>query len=431
MNNNLEQHGGKVIASGGFGCIFKPALKCESQQLRNTQQISKLMTTKYANEEYNQIITIKQALQSIPNYDNYFLFDDITICKPDKLTKEDLKHYSKCKSLKKKGFRTNNINTSLDKLSVINMPNGGINVEKFVQRFFIPSNIIRLNNALIQLLVQGIVPMNNLNVYHGDVKDGNILVKITEIGLETRLIDWGLSFIRNSKEGIPKNIYRRPFQYNLPFSYILFNKEFETNYDRFLQINIQPTYFQLREFIVNYIFTWNKIRGSGHLSAINEIVEKLTIRNLHAIRKPKIKKHFIEYQFTYYYIVEYLTKILEKYTRNGKFYVMEYLNNVFLKNIDVWGFVMSYISIYEYIYDIFDSSNTNQVAIQNKLKYIITHFLYETPTTPIDIPSLTNELTSLNPILEQLTLIQTNGGEKTYKRKHSKPRKTRKNKKLT
>ena len=61
----ITQNGGKVIASGGFGCIFKPALKCENDA-NNTEtynnKITKLMTIKNANEEYKQIQTFTPFL---------------------------------------------------------------------------------------------------------------------------------------------------------------------------------------------------------------------------------------------------------------------------------------------------------------------------------------------------------------------------------
>ena len=52
----IKQKGGKVIDSGGFGCVFKPALKCEKAVNEcNRNKISKLMTSKHAKDEYNQI----------------------------------------------------------------------------------------------------------------------------------------------------------------------------------------------------------------------------------------------------------------------------------------------------------------------------------------------------------------------------------------
>ncbi len=401
-----KQKGGEVVASGGFGCIFNPSLKCKNVDVGNNE-ISKLMTKKHAKDEFTQIQKYNKLLGSIPNYNMYFLLDDFKLCKPTKLTKNDLKGYQKkCKALKKRGINIKNINQSLEKLLAINMPNGGIDVEIYIETYFTSFNLIKLNNSLIQLLMNGIVPMNKLNVYHCDIKDGNVLVKITKNGLETRLIDWGLSFIFNNEQhGIPRKIYRRPFQFNVPFSSILFNKDFVDLYNNFLKLNSNPNYFQIREFVVNYIFIWNDIRGPGHLSTINDIIKKLTIKELISVKNNKIKEHFIEYDFTYYYVVEYLSKILEKYTNNGGFEMMSYFRNVFLKNIDIWGFIMIYFVFYEKLYDGFNKLNQYQIEFMNKIKYIIIHFLYESPTNPIDITLIIKELTNLNNVIEKLNLL--------------------------
>jgi hypothetical protein len=439
-----KQNGGKVIASGGFGCIFEPALKCENTDDTTNNQISKLMTKKHAVDEYKQIEKYNRILRVIPNYGNYFLLNNFQLCKPAKLTKSDLKGYKKCKALKKKGINATNVNKSLEKLLAINMPNGGIDVEKFTENYFVSSNIIRLNNSLIQLLVNGIVPMNKLNVYHCDIKDGNVLVDINETGLLTRLIDWGLSIVFDkNKNGIPRKLYRRPFQFNVPFSSVLFNKDFLLLYNNFLELNPTPDYFQIREFVINYIFIWNDIRGPGHLSAINDIIKKLTINDLTAIKKNKIKDHFIEYEFTYHYIVEYLSKVLEKYTNNGKLDLMTYFENIFLKNIDIWGFTMIYIVLYEYLYESFNELNQYQMEFISKIKYIIIHFLYESPIEPIDVSSLVEELTSLNKVIEKfddeqiskkleyVSSLEDNigGFVKNNKIKKSKTRKMKRNKK--
>ena len=38
--------GGKVIASGGFGCIFQPALKCKTRK-NNTNDKRRISTVSY------------------------------------------------------------------------------------------------------------------------------------------------------------------------------------------------------------------------------------------------------------------------------------------------------------------------------------------------------------------------------------------------
>ena len=49
------KQGGKVLASGGFGCVFTPALKCEGAAHREKGKVSKLMTEKHAISEYKEI----------------------------------------------------------------------------------------------------------------------------------------------------------------------------------------------------------------------------------------------------------------------------------------------------------------------------------------------------------------------------------------
>ena len=86
--------GGSALASGGFGCVFNPSLKCENKK-RNKNKISKLMIEKYAYKEYDEIKLIRLRLKSIKNYQDYFLISDIQICRPAKLTRDDLKNYNK------------------------------------------------------------------------------------------------------------------------------------------------------------------------------------------------------------------------------------------------------------------------------------------------------------------------------------------------
>ena len=50
LNKRKYKNGGKVIASGGFGCVFSPALKCEGKNSRGKNRILKLLTKKHALE---------------------------------------------------------------------------------------------------------------------------------------------------------------------------------------------------------------------------------------------------------------------------------------------------------------------------------------------------------------------------------------------
>ena len=398
------KHGGHVIGSGGFGCIFKPALKCKTQKnnlkkinKRDTGKITKLMTVKHATKEYNEIQKFNKILSTINNYKKYFLISDLTLCEPYPLSQEDLINYKKkCKALNKKDITEGNINNNLDEVLALNMPYGGKDLGTFLESNLSHKELIKLNNSLVDLLSYGILPMNNLHLYHCDIKDSNILVeKYADSSLYTRIIDWGLSTEYNKEHKIPDILSRRPLQFNVPFSIILFNNEFIEHYSKFLKKYKTPDYSSIRVFVINYLFLWINIRGEGHLKLMNEIMCKLFYNELPVLNKNKRKK-FIEYEFTYFYIIDYLAKILEKYTYNEEFHLYEYFNEVFIKNIDIWGFVMIYLPIIEKIFEKYYSITLKKTELFKSLKFIIVHFLFECPVDRIDTTSLINELTKIN-----------------------------------
>jgi hypothetical protein len=419
-NEKTKLSGGYVEASGGFGCLFNPAIKCKNTTNNDDGYVTKLMTKKNALDEYKQIQTFRAILKNIPNFQKYFLVDNFTICEPDELTNKDLENFEEeCDTLKNRNISAKNINQNLDKLLALNMPYGGINLGNYLDVNVTNNDSLKkiytqLNISLINLLIHGIIPMNEMELYHCDIKGSNVLIKNVSMSsekmkLQSRIIDWGLSVYQGNQdkesEYIPPKLSKRSFHYNVPFSVILFNKKFIEKYTIFVKLNIKNgtdiSYFTIREFVINYIFIWNKIRGYGHLKTINSIIKKLTYNELPAINNYKIKKHLVEYDFTYYYIIEYISKILFKYTRNGQLHLLDYFHNVFLKTIDIWGFVMIYIDLYETFLNIYSYDNLNeyQTKFVNKIKYIIIHFLFENPTEIINVNQLTNELKELNFIL--------------------------------
>ena len=84
--------------------------------------------------------------------------------------------------------------------------------------------------------------------------------------------------------------------------------------------------------------------------------------------------------------------------------MMTYFNTIFLKNIDIWGFVMIYVSLYEYLYSSFETLNEYQIQFIDKIKYIIIHFLYESPIHEINVSLLVDELTNLNSLINKFNI---------------------------
>jgi len=287
--------GGKVLASGGFGCVFTPALKCEGSASRGRNKVSKLMTEKHAIQEYEEINKYKKILETVPNYEDYYLLYDTNICRPAKLTASDLQNFKKCTALPKKNITSKNVNSSLDKVMSLNMPNGGLPIDDYLYEDGSFQKIYDVHTALVNLLKNGIIPMNDKNIYHCDIKDANILVDTTEgSDLKTRLIDWGLSteYTPFRNQPFPSTWRNRPLQFNVPFSVILFSDSFIEKYKKFLQDNIEEddiegdlklSAIKLKPFVIDYVNFWMKERGAGHYKYINEIMFMLFANSLESI----------------------------------------------------------------------------------------------------------------------------------------------------
>jgi hypothetical protein len=167
-------------------------------------------------------------------------------------------------------------------------------------------------------------------------------------------------------------------------------------YSDFLKKNPDPSYFLLRSFVINYVVFWIDDRGPGHFKTLNGIFKDLFEKSLVNLEN-KFKDDLIEFDYTFYFIFEYITEILFKFTKNNKFDSMEYFSSVFVKNIDVWGFIMTYLPILEKLYDHFDELSEPEIKIIDKIKNIIL-FCIECSTEPIEINKLVEQLKELNPL---------------------------------
>jgi hypothetical protein len=78
----------------------------------------------------------------------------------------------------------------------------------------------------------------------------------------------------------------------------------------------------------------------------------------------------------------------------------DYLDNVFIQIVDVWGFIISYFPLYELFYENYSILNEKQLLIFKKLKYIFLEYLYKPRIKIIDIESLVNDLKNINEIIQ-------------------------------
>lgn len=406
--------GGKVLASGGFGCVFSPALKCEGESKRHTGQISKLMSEKHATEEYEEIIRLKDKLDKIRNYEDYFLLYDATLCRPAKLTTTDLTEFgSKCTALPKDNITRSNINQNLDKLMSLNLPNGGEPVDDYIYSSGSFDKLHKVHMALVKLLKKGIISMNKDFMYHCDIKDSNILIDDSGHELKARLIDWGLAteYIPFRDEPFPRSWRNRPFQFNVPFSVIIFSDAFVEKYTKFIKDGGKVEEIELKPFVIDFINFWMKERGAGHYKFINEIIFTLFSNDLTSVDeadKPKV----IETQYTMDYLVNYIVDVLMNFTKfraDGTLNLRDYLDTVFIQIVDVWGFISAYYPFIELLANSYKTLTKGELKIFNQLRFIFVEYLYNPRHAPIDMNMLYSDLKDLGNLIH----IKITGKKKT------------------
>jgi hypothetical protein len=114
-----------------------------------------------------------------------------------------------------------------------------------------------------------------------------------------------------------------------------------------------------------------------------------------------LKWNVIEKKYTIPYLVNYLVEILIHYKKtneDGSYDVRPYLDEVFVNIVDVWGFLSTYTTIIEVLFNNYKVLNENEHKLFVSLKNIILEYMYKPRINPIDINKLTKELTELNTI---------------------------------
>ena len=350
--------GGAAVKAGSYGCVFSPNLTCAHNQGSHIpgarhgadsvdgSMISKLMYKKDADHELAELSELNSLLAQIPNQEKYFLSRSTYSCIPRELSNSDLKNFETCNMLTEHGIKSNNVNLHLDELRILNMKNGGMDIDDYLSKVTSEhgnsdASLKILNTNLIKLLKFGIIPLNRLNFNHYDVKSGNVLI---DDHLEVKLIDWGLASSHDGKN-IPRIITNRSFAFNIPYSIIFFNDfikhwirdEFRKHHLIGSSTGKNETIRIIAINLVNLIIH----NHSGHETTIVHIFRRLYREYL----EPE-EGGFISSSISTSNLVEYVYNVIVKYTDDlGHFNDVAFFNEVFAFNSDIFGFVIIYESI--------------------------------------------------------------------------------------
>lgn len=349
---------GKVIGSGTYGCVFKPPIKCSSNSNSNSKgnskykKISKLMLLEEAESEYYKHQKIKKILKKIKNSKDYFLFSD-SLCLPNdlpsKLSARDKKSLDE--SCESERITESYNEDGFGDLAMLTMEDGGLDLQNYIlyhaneprQK---PVVLIKqVVKHLHDLLVNAIIPMNKLNVYHTDIKPSNIVVRTNKTKIQHfKLIDWGLS-----KINIPDNQRFSFFiHFNFPYESLLFG--LSENYSSFSNLNLD---------IKNIIKEDTEDILSDH------IIKDITL----LFGTPDTiytKKMVIDL------LTNYLLSIARQcYDEKKGFFDHNILTKNYYCKLDLWGFMICFIDLYK-VY----GATTNDVIksyLLNICHYITTY----------------------------------------------------------
>jgi len=391
----VGEDAGKAFAEGGFGCVFRPQLACKNIPYKKNDGVSKLMKKANQQSELKEFARIRSIVKEIKNYNDYFLIDGVYGCTPAPLSPRDKVDFDiKCKNLAKKGFRKDNINSKLNNLGLINLPYGGVSVDKHLESWQTMKNSRKktkefsdTNKALILLLTKGIIPLNKKSYLHMDVKGPNILYNVDKTGrTRCKLIDWGLAvdYKKTSIKKTPHIIYNGPLQYNTPFSVILFSDDVNE---------------VIKEFMNNKGFVASDIKSIDRASFMHSLAMHLLQESLESIGRGHFSYIISQLKIIFekgsdfgeYIIVSYLATILDKYVNDAvHFEEARYFHEVFSKNVDVWGLIMAY-------YDAISIPQSHRDITRMNIIKIIKKYCYSTTyaADPIPIEKLVNDLSKL------------------------------------
>lgn len=425
-SNSRSRKGGKAIAAGGFGCVFKPALKCKGKP--RGSGITKVLIKKYAQDEINELSKVATILRRIPNKDNYFLGVDATMCELDALEPSDKVDFdTKCTNLSKHGINSSNINRNLSILGGIDLPYGGLDIYNFlIANRLTPEIFVRLNNSLIELLEKAIIPMNKLGLFHNDLKGDNILVNDT---FQTKIIDWGLSATQTGST-IPSMYKPRPFQFNTPFTISLLHPSFNafiTSHILKIKELIEPRLTNLesvKEQIKIIMFDWvnqfiTKYGAAGHYNYWIAVLEPMILVDSRSFPSPLAmtnKPKILEYSYLMNYITDGLTEVVINYTSldTGNFNENAFFNDVYKHNVDIWGLLSIY---FRDIIDLISGNNRRYNALTkeenytllNAIKLITSKYIFnpKQQSVPFDISQVKQDLKNLNSIFPGVARART------------------------
>lgn len=405
-SSKRDADGGSAIASGGYGCVFRPALRCEGEAKPRANSIAKLMRLKYANAEMKEVKDAESVIKAIPGYKKYFALADYHMCIPAPLTDDDKVAYdNECKS--PTGTSADTVNKRLNRLRIIVSPDLGTDLSKAIKRVFVQpaktqtprerihllNNLINLNKSAGDLLKNGIAKLAHLEFYHADIKPQNIVTNYSDdINAESftqmKLIDFGLALPHKGRE----NDVNTFVMFNAPPSAFMFDRGFIGEINRILERASKKVgddeYWRyvsskLRDTIRKHVFS---ATARTHIPYLVQ-----TGARAYGLPDSTFRKSLTSFWMKYCDLVV-SNFVAFNFKRDPYFNASLYWEKVYRYNLDVWGFLTTFLVILA-------ESRSTDPDVADQYEKITERFLfnvdYATKPFPVnDIVMTINEISA-------------------------------------
>ena len=213
----------KVIGEGSYGCVHKPALRCNKNNTLNKSQnkVSKLMMK---NEIKNELKEYKLIDKADPSAEFY-------LGKPDSCTVStsysNTRTLDKCKNLLETDPK---LNIHLTKYSLLIMNDGGKNLQHYADEMSsvdsTPQHKLEMEEFWIEAhrILMSLKMLADNGIVHHDMKQQNIVYNPATKRIN--LIDFGLMTTKSEivKKAVSSKYYMALHHWSYPFEYKFINK---------------------------------------------------------------------------------------------------------------------------------------------------------------------------------------------------------------
>lgn len=416
---------GAVIGTGGYGCVFSPPLPCEGESRPGNDVVSKLLYKVEAMKEMKEIEKAKRVLSRIPDADKYFSVMDVKKCQLGELTEDDIKGKN-CDAIDVYHVKNKMRDAGYDNtVALLQQKNLGMPFDQYVlKEVKSGEEMSSLLANMKELLMKGIVPMNNLGVYHEDLKADNILVQ----NGQPTIIDWGLAVINENGGPITKAEFanndvfwneregKPAMTANPLFNNPLVGAAFFIPAEPDDQVGIAKRQLQLegRSDEAKIQSLLEDLQGEPHFALLESQILPIALDYLQQVGyKPQGSLHETPDSL----LEEYLQRNLNAYSPIESHYD-EFVKN-FQSNVDLWGWAMSIgMLVTEDDVPSFFTTNKEVRNYYGGLSKMI-YYLFTEGAVKIDPNRLVEYLDEIYPAsVTASTPIQ--GGKKRASRRHYK-----------